>query len=202
LSRHVFKYQPSSRSLTSIGSIKHDGFRIIARKGRQAGSVLPVLYEATEKATVCVIFWDRHEISTIQGARPKEKPAGASREQPDSASFGPVDSLGAGDRVCASDATSDRIKREAAPVGLPSGAALFLPAMTLWLRRSGLVSPADADRADYLVIEHEKVVGRIYEDRHTPAEYRWFWSITEYVDPALGISTRPSAQPRGGEGAV
>jgi hypothetical protein len=28
-----------------------------------------------------------------------------------------------------------------------------------------------------------------YEDRHTPAEYRWFWSITEQVDPALGIAT-------------
>jgi hypothetical protein len=27
--------------------------------------------------------------------------------------------------------------------------------MTLWLRRSGLVSPADADRDDYLVIEHD-----------------------------------------------
>ena len=61
--------------------------------------------------------------------------------------------------------------------------------MTLWLRRTELASPADADRADYLVIEHDKVIGRIYEDRHTPAEFRWFWSITEYVDPALGITT-------------
>jgi hypothetical protein len=47
--------------------------------------------------------------------------------------------------------------------------------MTLWLRRSGLVSPADADRADYLVIEHDKVIGRIYEARYVPAEVRWFW---------------------------
>jgi hypothetical protein len=31
------------------------------------------------------------------------------------------------------------------------------------------------------------VIGRIYEDRHTPTEYRW--SITEHVDPALGITT-------------
>ena len=61
--------------------------------------------------------------------------------------------------------------------------------MTLWLRRTGLASPADTDPVDYLVIEHGKVIGRIYEDRHTPAEYRWFWSITEYVDPALGIVT-------------
>jgi hypothetical protein len=33
--------------------------------------------------------------------------------------------------------------------------------MTLWLRRTDLASPADADRADYLVIEHDKVIGRI-----------------------------------------
>jgi hypothetical protein len=62
--------------------------------------------------------------------------------------------------------------------------------MTLWLRRSGLVSPADADRADYLVIEHEKVIGRIYEQRYVPADVRWFRSITAFhVDPALGIDT-------------
>jgi hypothetical protein len=42
--------------------------------------------------------------------------------------------------------------------------------MTLWLRRGGLVFPADADRADYLVIEHEKVIGRIYEQRYVPAD--------------------------------
>jgi uncharacterized hydantoinase/oxoprolinase family protein len=40
--------------------------------------------------------------------------------------------------------------------------------MTLWLRRSGLVSPADADRPDYLVIEQDKVIGRIYEQRYSP----------------------------------
>ena len=61
--------------------------------------------------------------------------------------------------------------------------------MTLWLRRTGLSSPADADRVDYLVIEHDKVIGRIYEEHYVPAELRWFWSITEYVDPAHGIVT-------------
>jgi hypothetical protein len=38
--------------------------------------------------------------------------------------------------------------------------------MTLWLRRTRLASPADADRADYLVIENDKVIGRIYEERY------------------------------------
>jgi tRNA-dihydrouridine synthase len=61
--------------------------------------------------------------------------------------------------------------------------------MTLWLRRTGLASPVDADRADYLVIEHDKVIGRINEERYLPADVRWFWSITEHVDPALGIVT-------------
>jgi tRNA-dihydrouridine synthase len=61
--------------------------------------------------------------------------------------------------------------------------------MTLWLRRTGLASLVDADRADYLVIEHDKVIGRINEERYVPADVRWFWSITEHVDPALGIVT-------------
>jgi hypothetical protein len=62
--------------------------------------------------------------------------------------------------------------------------------MTLWLRPSALVSPADADRPDYLVIEHDKVIGRIYEQRYVPAGVRWFWSITAFhIDPAFGIST-------------
>jgi hypothetical protein len=32
-------------------------------------------------------------------------------------------------------------------------------------------------------------VGRLYEDRHSRPEYRWFWSITVYVNPARGIVT-------------
>jgi hypothetical protein len=43
----------------------------------------------------------------------------------------------------------------------------------LTLRRTGLSSPA----CD---------VGRLYEDRHSKPEYRWFWSITVYVNPKLG----------------
>jgi hypothetical protein len=39
-------------------------------------------------------------------------------------------------------------------------------------------------------MEDGKVIGRIYEYRHTPAEYRWFWSVTAFhLDPALGITT-------------
>ena len=31
--------------------------------------------------------------------------------------------------------------------------------------------------------------GGYYEDRHSRPEYRWFWSITVYVDPKQGINT-------------
>jgi hypothetical protein len=59
--------------------------------------------------------------------------------------------------------------------------------MPLSLRRTDLSSPVYADKADYCVIEDGKVVGRIYEDLYTPADVRWFWSITAFhIDPALG----------------
>jgi hypothetical protein len=32
-------------------------------------------------------------------------------------------------------------------------------------------------------------VGRIYEDRHTLPDLRWFWSIMVYVDPKQGNKT-------------
>jgi hypothetical protein len=61
--------------------------------------------------------------------------------------------------------------------------------MALSLRRTNFRSPADAHRQDYLVMEDRQVIGRIYEERYVPADVKWFWSITEYVDPALGIRT-------------
>ena len=39
------------------------------------------------------------------------------------------------------------------------------------------------------MIEDGREIGRMYEDRHAPPELRWFWSITVYVDPKLGIRT-------------
>ena len=38
-------------------------------------------------------------------------------------------------------------------------------------------------------MEEGQVIGRIYENRHTLPALRWFWSITEYVDPVLEITT-------------
>ena len=40
-----------------------------------------------------------------------------------------------------------------------------------------------------MIVEDGGNVGRLYEDRHTRLEYRRLWSITVYVDPALGIRT-------------
>jgi hypothetical protein len=59
----------------------------------------------------------------------------------------------------------------------------------LSLRRTGLSSPAYQDWEDYTIVEDGRVVGRLYEDRHSPPEYRWFWSITVYVDPKLVMNT-------------
>ena len=61
--------------------------------------------------------------------------------------------------------------------------------MPLILRPTGLSSPVYKDRFDYTVFEDGRPIGRMYEDRHAPPELRWFWSITVYVDPKLGIRT-------------
>jgi hypothetical protein len=41
----------------------------------------------------------------------------------------------------------------------------------------------------YVIVEDGRDVVRVYEDRHTLPDLRWFWSITVYVNPELGITT-------------
>jgi hypothetical protein len=55
----------------------------------------------------------------------------------------------------------------------------------LTLRPAGLSSSAYRD----IIVEDGRDVGRIYEDRHSRPELRWFWSIAVYVNPKLGIAT-------------
>jgi hypothetical protein len=46
------------------------------------------------------------------------------------------------------------------------------------------------DSLDYTIVEDgRRDVGRLYEDRHSRPELRWFWSITVYINPNLGITT-------------
>jgi hypothetical protein len=40
-----------------------------------------------------------------------------------------------------------------------------------------------------VIVEDGRDLGRLYEDRHSRPELRWFWSITVYIDPMLGIVT-------------
>jgi hypothetical protein len=51
-------------------------------------------------------------------------------------------------------------------------------------------SSDDRDWLDYTIVEDgRRDVGRLYEDRHSRPELRWFWSITVYINPDLGITT-------------
>jgi hypothetical protein len=61
--------------------------------------------------------------------------------------------------------------------------------MALTMRPAGLSSPAFAHLRDWVVCNNGEAVGRIYEAVATPAEYRWFWSMTLIVDWRLGIVT-------------
>jgi hypothetical protein len=56
------------------------------------------------------------------------------------------------------------------------------------LRPTGLSSPVHADQLDYTVFEDGREIGRMYEDRYRPPKLRWFWSITVYVHPKLGLA--------------
>src|SRR6478736_2352697 len=59
----------------------------------------------------------------------------------------------------------------------------------LTLRPTGLSSPAYRDWLVYVIVEDGRDVDRLYEDRHSRPELRWFWSITIYFAPKLGITT-------------
>ena len=64
-----------------------------------------------------------------------------------------------------------------------------LSSMHLTLGPTGLSSPVYADQLDYTVFEDGRAIGRMYEDKHSRPELRWFWSITVYVHPRLGVTT-------------
>ena len=57
----------------------------------------------------------------------------------------------------------------------------------LTLRPTGLSSPAYLDWLDYVIVEDGRDVGRLYEDRLSRPELRWFWSITVYVNPSSAL---------------
>ena len=62
-------------------------------------------------------------------------------------------------------------------------------AMALTLRFTA-PSSDDRDWLDYTIVEDgRRDVGRLYEDRHSRPELRWFWSITIYRIPAPRPST-------------
>ena len=63
--------------------------------------------------------------------------------------------------------------------------------MPLTMRPTGGHSPVYQDRQDWTIFDDGKRVGRIYENAGagTPADLRWFWSITVYVHPRAGIRT-------------
>jgi hypothetical protein len=65
----------------------------------------------------------------------------------------------------------------------------------LTMRPTGGHSPVYADRQDWTIFDDGEPVGRIYEDvsASTPAELRWFWSVTVYVNPKESIVTSGKA---------
>ena len=67
--------------------------------------------------------------------------------------------------------------------------------MPLTMRPTGGHSPVYADRQDWTIFDDGAPVGRIYEDvsASTPAELRWFWSVTVYVNPKESIVTSGKA---------
>jgi hypothetical protein len=66
--------------------------------------------------------------------------------------------------------------------------------MPLTLRPTGLSSPVYQDQLDYTVFEDGRKIGRMCEDRYSPPELRWFWSITVIVDSRLATLDQAKAQ--------
>ena len=72
----------------------------------------------------------------------------------------------------------------------PAVAALaVIPPMRLSMRKTGLASPAYADRFDCVVYDDGRPIGRIYEDRHALPELRWYWSLTALGSGHAGLPT-------------
>ena len=60
--------------------------------------------------------------------------------------------------------------------------------MRLSLRHTGL-APPDPNRQDYVIIDDGREVGRLYEDRSTLPELRWYWSVLVIGAHQAGIDT-------------
>jgi hypothetical protein len=60
--------------------------------------------------------------------------------------------------------------------------------MRLSLRHTGL-APPDPNRQDCVIVDDGREVGRIYEDRSTLPELRWYWSVLAIGAHQAGIKT-------------
>ena len=60
--------------------------------------------------------------------------------------------------------------------------------MSLTLRPTGLASPVDKDRGDYIVCS-DWAMGRIYEERGSPQHLRWYWSLHGILGEPLDMRT-------------
>lgn len=61
--------------------------------------------------------------------------------------------------------------------------------MSLTLRPTGLASPVDKDRRDYIVWSGDWAMGRIYEERGSPQHLRWYWSLHGILGKPLDMRT-------------
>ena len=61
--------------------------------------------------------------------------------------------------------------------------------VSLTVRKTGPVSLAYQQWADYTVYDDGRAIGRIYEDRATRPALRWFWSIAMIDARHTGIRT-------------